>query len=287
MPRLSFGFILTVACTMATGCSTLNPPSAKALLNQPAMSPDSSALDVFFIRCPMGDDSANGTLWRQVDEQAIPVEVRVQLARNGFRAGLISGQIPEGLSKLLDLAAAPAPADQVQTSAMQEEPQVIRRHMQVRPGARQEIIASEVYEELAVLIHESGQLAGQTYHQAQGLFALRTANVRDGRVRIELVPEMHHGQPRQRWVAGQGMYRLEAGRDKKTFDALTISAPLSPGQMLVMTCLANKPGSLGHHFFSDKRGGRCDQKMLLLRLSQSQHDDILPPTEAPLGPVKQ
>ena len=92
----------------------------------------------------MGDANANTTLWEQVDEQAIPSEVRLQLARNGFRAGLIGGQIPAGLSRLLELATTPAaePTNRVEASAMQEEPQVIRRHMQVRPGARQEIIAS-------------------------------------------------------------------------------------------------------------------------------------------------
>lgn len=268
---------------LAAGCSQVRPPSTKSLLGPAAMTPESAALEVFFVRCPMGDASANTTLWEQVDEQSIPAEVRLQLARNGFRAGLIGGQIPLGLSRLLESATSPpaGPTDRIEASAMQDDPQVIRRHMQVHPGARQEIIASEVYDELPVLVTESGQLAGQTYYQAQGMLALRTANLREGRVKIELVPEMHYGQPRQRWVAGQGMYRLEAGREKKVFDAMAISAPLANGQMLVMTCLANRPGSLGYHFFSNKRGGRLDQKLLVLRLAQVQHDDLVPPADAP------
>jgi len=288
MAWLSPRSLLSVALALAAGCSTVKPPPAKSLLGPAAMSPESAAMEVFFVRCPMGDTNANATLWEQVDEQSIANEVRLQLARNGFRAGLIGGQIPQGLSRLLDLATAPATAasNPIEASAMQEDPQVIRRHMQVRPGARQEIIASELYDELPVLLSESGQLSGQTYHQAQGMLALRTANLRDGRVKIELVPEVHYGQPRQRWVAGQGMYRLEAGREKKVFDALAISAPLARGEMLVMTCLANRPGSLGHHFFSDKRGGRCDQKLLVLRLTQAQHDDLVPPVEDSLAPSK-
>jgi hypothetical protein len=75
------------------------------------------------------------------------------------------------------------------------------------------------------------------------------------------------------------MYRLDAGRDKKAFDALTISASLARGQMLVMTCLPNRPGSLGYHFFSDRRAGRADQKLLILRLAQAQHDDFVVPGE--------
>ena len=259
------------------GCSPVKPPVGKSLLTPAAMPAESAVLEAFFVRCPMGDTNANTTLWEQVDEQAFPNETRLQLARNGFRAGMVAGQVPVGLSRLLDLAVAPSQAasNRIEASQMQEEPRVIRRHLQVRPGTRQEIIASEVYEELTVLVSDSGQLAGQTYGQAQGMFALKTTNLRDGQVRVEMVPEVHHGQARQRWVAGQGMYRLEAGRDKKAFDAMAISAALARGQMLVMTCLPNRPGSLGYHFFADKRAGRTDQKLLILRLSQAQHDDLI------------
>jgi hypothetical protein len=265
------------------GCSPVKPPVGKSLLAPAAMSADSAVLEVFFIRCPMGDTNANVTLWEQADEQPFPNETRLQLARNGFRVGLVGAQVPLGVSRLLELAttpvAPPTANNRLEASQMQDEPRVIRRHMQVRPGTRQEIIASEVYDELPVLLSEAGQLAGQTYVQAQGMLALKTSNLRDGQVKIDLLPEIHHGQPRQRWVAGQGMYRLDAGRDKKAFDALTISASLARGQMLVMTCLPNRPGSLGYHFFSDRRAGRADQKLLILRLAQAQHDDFVVPGE--------
>lgn len=281
MARLPSRPLLLVALAVASGCSPVKPPSAKSLLTPASMAPESSALEVFFVRCPMGDRRANDMLWEQVDEQCLPAEVRIQLTRNGFRAGLIGGQIPDGLSKLLDLAKSPTEgsADRLQGAELQEEPQVIRRHLQVRPGVRQEIITSEVYDELPVLVSDAGQLAGQTYQQAQGMLALKTANVLDGRVRLELLPEIHYGQQRQRWVAGQGMYRLEAGRERRVFDSLAVSTSLARGQMFVMTCLANRPGSIGYHFFCDKRGGRCDQKLLVVRLVQTQHDDLLQPTE--------
>lgn len=266
-----------------SGCSPIKPPVGKSLLTPAAMPAESAVLEVFFVRCPMGDTNANTTLWEQVDEQPFPNETRLQLARNGFRVGLVGGQVPLGLSRLLDLSVAPTPgpSNRVEAAQMQDDPRVIRRHLQVRPGTRQEIIASEVYDELPVLVSESGQLAGQTYLQAQGMLALKTANLRDGQVKIDLVPEIHHGQTRQRWVAGQGMYRLDAGRDKKAFDALAISAALGRGQMLVMTCLPSRPGSLGYHFFADQRAGHADQKLLIVRLSQAQHDDLVLPDEQP------
>ncbi len=100
----------------------------------------------------------------------------------------------------------------------------------------------------------------------------------DGRVRLELVPELHHDQPRQRWVGNQGMFHLDASRPKRVFDDMTMSADLAPGAMLVLSSLPNRPGSLGHHFFTEN-GERLEQKLLIVRLSQTQHDGLFNPPE--------
>ena len=146
-------------------------------------------------------------------------------------------------------------------------------------GQRSEILASGVYPQLPVLMCESGQLCGQTYNQAQGVFAVKSFPQPDGRVRLELAPELQHDQPRQRWVGGQGMLRLEASRPKREFDDMTLSTDLAPGAMLVLSSLPNRPGSLGHHFFTESEGGRREQKLLIVRLSQTQHDGLFNPPE--------
>jgi hypothetical protein len=96
---------------------------------------------------------------------------------------------------------------------------------------------------------------------------------------LELVPELHHGQPQQQWIAKQGMWRLETGRPKRAFDDMTLSADLAPGAMLVMSSLPNRPGSLGHYFFTEENGGRLEQKLLIIRLTQTQHDGLFNPPE--------
>ena len=58
----------------------------------------------------------------------------------------------------------------------------VRRHLQIRAGQRKEIIASRVYDQLPVLISEPGQLGGQTYSQAQAVWAVKTTPQADGRV---------------------------------------------------------------------------------------------------------
>jgi hypothetical protein len=151
------------------------------------------------------------------------------------------------------------------------------RHLQVRAGQRKEIVASGLYDELPVLISEPGRLGGQTYTQAQAVLAVKTDPQADGRVRVELVPELHHGEPRQRWVVEQGMWRLEAGKRRRVFKEMGLAATLSPGCMLLVGSLPDRRGSLGHHFFTED-GGQLQQKMLVLRLAQTQHDGLFGPS---------
>ena len=273
MPSARPRVVPLLAVLAIAGCAT-PLQVGKSPLRPAQMSPDSVVLEMFFIRFPFGDPAADEKLWDQVDEQSFSPQLRERLLGNGFRVGLVSGQLPVELSKLLELSGKPAPTGEIEgaeISDLETQPRVVRRHLQLRAGQRGEIIASGVYPQLPVLVRQSGQLSGQTYNQAQGIFAVKSLPQPDGQVRLELVPELHYDQPRQRWVGNQGILRLEASRPKQEFDDMTIAADLSPGTALILSSLSNRPGSLGHHFFTEN-DGQLEQKLLVVRLSQTQHD---------------
>jgi hypothetical protein len=259
----------------------VSPARKKSLLQPAQMSADSVSLDMFFVRFPFGDSKINETLWNEIDEQHFPADLRERLLRNGFRVGIVSNPMPVELEELLELGDNPAPAEEqsgTKATKLDEEPRVLRRFLQLPAQKRGEVIASGVYPQLPVLVSASGQLSGQTYQQAQGIFAVKSFPQPDGRVRLELVPELHYGQPRQRWVGDQGMMRLEAGRAKRVYDDMTIAAEFAPGTILVLSSLPNRQGSLGHYFFTEN-DGRLQQKLLLIRLAQTQHDGLFNPPE--------
>ena len=272
--------IVLLAVLAIAGCNT-PLRQGKSPLMPARMSPDSVVLDTFFVRFPFGDEAANERLWEQVDEQAFAPELRERLARNGFRVGLVTGQVPLELSQLMQLSDKPASDSQTEDAGigdLEVQPRVVRRHLQLPAGQRGEILASGVYEQLPVLMCESGQLCGQTYNQAQGIFSVKSLPQPDGRVRLELTPELHHGQSRQRWVPGQGRLLLDTSRPKEVYDKMSLASDLDPGTMLVLGSLSNRPGSLGHHFFTEN-DGRLEQKLLIVRLTQTQHDGLFDPPE--------
>jgi hypothetical protein len=275
--------LLVSALALAlVGCTPLGPPPvAKSPLLPVRMSPDSVALDLFFVRCRFNDAKLNRTLWANVDETPFPAEVRLAWMRNGFRVGIMANEIPAEIAELLELnnLAAPQPGQggMEQQVDLLSQSRVANRHLQLRSGGRSEIVTSGVYDELPLLVCEPGQIGGQTYSKAQAQFTIRTSNQRDGRVGLELTPEIHFGENRQRWAAEPGIFRLEAGQSRRGFDKMAIAATLAPGQMLVMTSLANRPGSLGHYFFTDNQSGSLEQKLLVIRLAQTQHDNVVQP----------
>ena len=255
--------------------------TGRTLLKPAQMSPDSVVLDVFFVRFPFGDAEANAALWQEVDEQQIPAEVRTRLAENGFRAGVIGNQLPVTLSKLLELKDKPPPTsgvNQVDLNEFQCEPRVDRRHMALRTAGRGQIVASETSGELTVLVPGSDGPSEQTFTQAQAIFAVSAAPQPDGRVRLDLLPEVHHNRPKQRWIGEGGTLRLDMAKPKRTFDTLGLSATLSPGNILLVTTLPNRPGTLGHHFFTCDKGPPA-QRLLVIRLAQTQHNDLYAPPQ--------
>lgn len=249
------------------------------------MSSDSVVLEIFSIRVPFGDPEVNGSLWQEIDEQQLSADLRTRLNQNGFRAGVVGNQIPAKLAELLDVAdkpALPASAGTVPAPApvnLESESAPVRRHLQVRAGKRGVIVASDVYTEMPILLYQGGQVGGEPYYDARALFGLRPYPNRDGRVKLELVPEVEHGQTRRQWVAGQGTLRLDAGKPKRSFDDMGIAVTLSPGEMLVLTSLPNRPGSIGHYFFTTGGAEATQQKILIIRLLQTQHDELMPETD--------
>jgi hypothetical protein len=209
------------------------------------------------------------------------------LSGNGFRAGVVGNRIPPPLAKLLALSTPPSqsatgeqgtaeetePNTTTEINSFTEKPRLQGRHLWLRPGKRGQVIASQIYEQLPILVRGPDGVFGQTYSQAQAIFTLTVRPQGDGRLRVELLPEIHHGPARQRWLGDQGIFRLESEREKKLFENLALSAILLPGHMLAVTCRPDRPGSLGYYFFTEQ-GDRPEQKLLLIRLAQTPHDAI-------------
>jgi hypothetical protein len=159
------------------------------------------------------------------------------------------------------------------------KPMVRIQQMQLRTRKRGEIAVSSVYPAAPLLLKEEGQVRGESLEQCQGMLAVKPIPGNDGRVRLEFVPEVHHGTPQQRFTSTDGIVQLETGRPRKVLTKLSQEVTLSPGDMFVIGSLPGQPGSVGDYFFTVETSTPPQNKVLFVRLSQTQNDDLFTETE--------
>jgi hypothetical protein len=265
---------LAIGLTFA-GCQQVKL-DAKSMLAAPQMGRDSVVLDLFFVRLPHGDERLGDSLWRQIDEQAISADVRQRLWQHGFRAGVCGLHPPAELDLLLTEPTAAIPPEEQSVTQFAIEPLVLRRHLQAPAAQRSEIITSGIYDSLPLLeAGPGGEVSGQTYRKAQGVLVLTPYPEADGRVRLVVRPELQHGEPRRQFLQREGHLVLDSGRPRKIFEDLAMETHLAAGQMLLIGSLAGRRGSPGHYFFTEPTSEGLNQKLLIVRLSQTRLDPAL------------
>ena len=270
---------LTILLLVPTvGCHAWKQdPPGKSLLRPVVPSHDSVTLEIWTVRLPLGDSQQSDAVWNEIDEQQIPTHVRRELKRNGLRVGVVGASVPDSLARMLELTDAPPDENAVwQEVDLQTTPNVTRRVVQVREGGKVEITpTSTVYDELHLLYHEDGTVRGRTYSAAQAVFNGQVNLNGDGSVRLQLTPELHYGPAQQKIsFRGSGAARYETIRAKEVYEKLRTGTTISPGEMLLLGSLIDRPGSLGHNFFSEDSPEGLQQRLLLVRLARSPPGDL-------------
>lgn len=275
--------VLTAAIAVGGGCAllTLDEPPAEPVRLPPArMSADSVVLEFMFVRMPVSESAAYEEIWSAADEQGLEADLRRQLADNGLRCGVLGQDLPAVLRERL---AEPANSlversEDIDTSDVEVDRTARRK--QCRAGRRAKIVVSKTHESLSVLTSEGGVVRGRLVEKAQCLFALKPYPQGDGRVKLDMTPEVEHGDVKQQWVGGNGTMMHRMGKERIVLDTLRIVTTLAPGQSLMLSATGDARG-LGDHFFVETAGGTVERTLLLVRVAQTQHDDLFAPGALP------
>jgi hypothetical protein len=269
-------FLLTVV--VLVGCSPWSTsPAGKSLLQSAKMSPDSVVVELALLDLADVQEDLTADLWRQADEQHVSTELRQELAHNGLRCGVLGSQLPSWITDRLANRGKLLQLDESEHTAVVSD-LLTQRRIQCRANQHRSVPVGLRCKELELGRPGSEELT--KYVDAQCHLSI-TANPKgDGRVALELVPEIQHGPPRQRWVGRDGLFRLDASRDSVRYDGLKVSATLAPGQTLVLESQSGTDG-VGKAFVGNNASGPADPhgKLVLLRLAQTQFDDLFAPQQ--------
>jgi hypothetical protein len=226
-------------------------------------------LELSFIRHDPHDEMLRDELWLHVDEQALPADLRRRLAANGLRAGVVGSHLPPHLAARFAADAGPPAAAPLATDAA-----VSRRLMRLLPGRRGEILTASGIPELVLLEQTGGAVRGGTYRDASPLFAVEARPAANGRVHLEVTPEIRHGPVEKSWVGEDGMFRLEAGQRRHALDDLRFSITLPPRGMLLLGCGGDGTATAGDCLLRD--GGTGDAAAVRLLAIRPLADTIDP-----------
>jgi hypothetical protein len=276
--------LLAVLAFGGGGCAPLDTsPKEPSRLPPTRLSADAVVLDVAFVKLPAADAALYASIWDAADEQSFPAPLRGELARNGLRVGVYGQQLPAKLRNLLD-----APRNRIEEVNEQGIDEIeiggTRQHLPIRAGHRAKIKASTTYPSLAVLLHEEGQVRGHQLTEATCMLSLKPYPLGDGSVKVSLTPEIEHGQAKTRWATTEGMMVQQTAQDRLALDRLRMEAKLRPGEWIALSTTDEVKG-LGACFFGGEGPSAPERRVLLIRLSQTQFDDLFAPeqTSAPLA----
>lgn len=274
---------LLAILAVGSGCArwVTNLPEETSKLPPPRMSPDSVVLELAFVRIPVTDQATNDAVWAEADEQHFPPELRRQLSANGLRMGVLGQELPQKLREALDAASAQALEDRSEDVATSDtEVNRAQRRLQCRTGRRAKIVVTKTHAKLPLLTIEEGQIRGNELTNAQCLFAFKPYPQGDGRVRLDMTPEVEHGEMTTRWVGQEGSLMQRVGRERLVLDRLRSAATLALGQVLVISTTSEVKG-VGERFFTEPAGGTVERTLLLVRVAQTQFDDLFAPEQIP------
>lgn len=271
---LCCGCWLLAACGCARWITA--PAEEPSQLPPIKAAPDAVMLDVAFVKQPAADLEGYDAIWSAADEQVFSVLLRRELASNGFRAGIFGQELPPKLRELVESPASDALVHGQEADSAEGEVGGNRQHLQLRTGVWKKIYASPTHPYLAVLLNEGGSIHGHQLTAAQCLFGLKSYPKGDGRVKLDLTPEIEHGELRARFIRSEAQLVQNVGRDRLPLDQLRIEAVLSPGQWLLLSSTRDAKG-LGESFFLQSPGGAQQRTLLLVRVAQTQLDDLFVP----------
>ena len=272
---LPFVAVMLGLCAFG-GCSLFSGDPAKStVLNRPSLpriqtSNDSVELQVFFVDRPADDPLLGPMLWREVDQiAAIPAETRDLLHQNGFLIGHVGSSPPQSVQTLLGLMTDVGSSDNTSNKPM------VGQRKRLPPGMEFEVQASDQVDHCRFEIADGQHTKSCEYDQVRCMFRLKSARLRDGWIRVDFQPEIHHGELRVRHTPTNEspehssnlgwMYQNRQKVDVR--HAQQFSLTMNVGEMAIITAAPDHPESMGEWFFRRSNDDGLRQRVLIVRVA--------------------
>ncbi|MEL7497232.1 MAG: hypothetical protein AAFN77_06445 [Planctomycetota bacterium] len=255
---LSMILLIGLPLSVQLGCSQWkrNPDKVDGLM-LPAnrLTADTVRLEVGVAQLDETQQSDMQSLWRLLDQQELPLEIRQLLDRHGLRVAVMSSRPPSIFADLIY----PPEIKHEDLSEFQQQLH-IKGHLQPetrmvghanvanRLGQKYKVMTSDTHSSLSWTIEGDAQSTAGAGDAVRGVFAISTYPQGDGSVRLVVEPQIHHGDQQQRYGSTENGFKWESKQKVQTVDRLKFELDLQAGETLVIGPTADI-AQLGHLFF--------------------------------------
>ena len=221
---------------------------------------DALVLHVLMVDRRADDPLLGPLLWQEIDQVgAIPTETRELLLRNGCLVGHTASKPPPPLLKLLGMVPEIEGADL--------EPKVTGRTYSILSGTETEVQTSETRPECVLTLFETDGERPLEFEQMRCVFRVRPVRLQDGWVRVEFLPEFHHGPMQMRNVPTELGWGMKSTQNIEACYPQRFSVTLNVGESVVVGAAPGSDGTLGDRFFRREQDGEARQRLLVVRLA--------------------
>jgi len=257
---------LLAGCALASGCHQLlnrdnhvEQEAQKAaegnfLKPLPTLR-DGIRLDVFFIDRHVGDPRIGESMWRSISQGgSLDPEAVTRLNSYGFRFGTVSANPPVAVQSLI-----------LHTDSSTQE-RTLHQSFEFPTGQHSILEVVPLPEGIDVTVPTPEGPRTLKLHQAKSVLRLRAERIEDGWARLEVVPEIHHGEKLNRAVPAEREWVMTSSQDVMPIYSLRFHAELNRGEMAVIGTNTHSQSPIGRIFFRNTQGDPIE-RIVMVRLA--------------------
>jgi hypothetical protein len=264
---------------LLAGCASPEPsrPGAiwQSLKADTDLGPNRVLFDVALVQRPLEDSFLNDEIWASADEMIFSADERELLELNGFRVGLLVGNLPDKLLQCL----------QSERSCPQ------RRARSMPAGTLSTQLLRECKSPADGLVYLGKSKEEFDLDRPRFALDLLPTPMPTGAVRLKITPRFEAGdeainyKPAATDAAGL-KWALEWKRPTRVLAELELEIELAPNQVLIIGPRMERAKTVGYHSFTDV--DEASQQLLVLRHVRSQgaqnaQPEIANPKSPPLA----
>ncbi len=263
--RQVFTLLFFFVLSLQGGCHIVDTHDEKSdsrsLLNpiQPGL--ETVQIDIIYIERDIDDPLLSSLVWREVDTiGTVNLETRSRLRDSGFRIGLVGLTPPRSLQRLLGIK-----NDITDSAGTSRHNEMVGRTIHLRSGGEAEILTGNVQPEISVKL--PGESESSVLQNARFVLRTELERLQDGWIKLHILPEIHHGNPELRPVAGVSRWELIPQQEIISLRDLKFSVSLNVGEMLIVSSESSELDKIASRFFVSQNGQRSQQRMVVIRLT--------------------